>query len=84
MVGRQFERMVGLVKHYMYKETGKVNVIQKDLKQIISDTEIILSNRPMIYVDDDIHSILSVNIKYTPTWTTYSSPKKKNSRTMVN
>ena len=62
MVGRQFERMVGLVKHYMYKETGKANVIQKDLKQIILDKEIILSNRPVIYVDDDIHSVLSACI----------------------
>ena len=30
----------------------------------------------MMYIDDDIHLISSVNTKYTTRWTTYSNPRK--------
>ena len=54
----------------------EANVTQKDLEQIILDTEIIQENRSMMYTDDDIHLISSVNTKYTTRWTTYSNPRK--------
>ena len=68
--------MVVLVKQCMYKAIRKANVAQKDLEQIMLYTEIILNKQPMMYIDDDIHSISSVNTKYTTTWTTYSNPRK--------
>lgn len=69
---------MGLVKQCIYKATVKTNVTQKDLEQIILDTEIILDHQQMMYTDDDIHLISSVNTKYTATWTTYSNPRKAN------
>ena len=45
---------MGLVKEYRYEASRKPNLIQKDLEEIILDTEIILNNQPLMYIDDEI------------------------------
>ena len=45
---------MGLVKEYRYEASRKPNLIQKDLEEIILDTEITLNNQPLIYIDDEI------------------------------
>ena len=61
--GGQFERMVGLVKQCLYKATGKAKLTKQELEEIILDTEIILNNRPLLYIDEDIQfPVLTPNI----------------------
>ena len=47
---------MGLVKEYRYEASRKPNLIQKDLEEIILDTEIILNNQPLMYIDDEIQN----------------------------
>ena len=61
--GGQFERMVGLVKQFLYKATGKAKLTRQELKEVILDTEINLNNRRLMYINDDIQfQILTPNI----------------------
>ena len=54
--GQQFERMVGLVKQSLCKTAEWANLGQtkQELEEILLDIEIVLSNRPSIYIEDDI------------------------------
>ena len=55
--------MVGLVKHCLYKTTGKANLAKQELEEVILDTEINLNNLPLMYIDDDIQfPVLTPNI----------------------
>ena len=52
--GGQFERMVGLVKQSLFKATGRANLTKQELEEILPDTEIVLNNWSLIYVEEDI------------------------------
>ena len=52
--GGQFERMVGLVKQALYKSIGKACLQWKELQEVLLDIELVLNNRPLSYVEDDI------------------------------
>ena len=52
--GGQFKRMVGLVKQSLFKAKGRANLTKKELKEILLDIEIVLNNRPLIYIEEDI------------------------------
>ena len=54
MVGGQFDRMVGLVKHSLCKATGYANLSLNELEMILLDIEINLNNRPLTYLEDDV------------------------------
>ena len=59
----QLERVVGLVKQCLYKATGKAKLTKQELEEVILGTEIILNNRPLVYIDDDIQfPVLTANI----------------------
>ena len=61
--GRQFERMVGLVKQCLYKATEKVKLMKQEPEEVILDTEINLNNQPPMYIDDNIQfPVLTPNI----------------------
>ena len=53
--GGQFERIVGLAKQCLYKTTGRANLSQKEFEEIVLDIEVTLNNRPLIYVEEDVH-----------------------------
>ena len=53
-MGGQFERMVGLVKQYLFKATGRANLTKEELEEILLDMEIVLNSRPLIYIEGNI------------------------------
>ena len=68
---------MGLVKEYRYEASRKPNLIQKDLEEIILDTEITLNNQPLIYIDDEIqYPILKLD-SYIPKKKTFLFPAIK-------
>ena len=60
--GGQFERMVGLVKNCLFKSIGNGCLTWEELTDVLLDIEIILNNRPLSYIEDDLqHPILTPN-----------------------
>ena len=51
----QFERMVGLVKRALYKTFNHGFLTWNELKEVLLDVEITLNNRPINYMEDDLH-----------------------------
>ena len=43
--GRQFEKVVKLVKQSLFKATGRANLTKQELEEILPDIEIVLNNR---------------------------------------
>ena len=59
--GKQFKRMVRLVKKRLYEATGKVKFTKQEL--VTLDTEIKSNNRPLMYIYDDLQfPVLTPNI----------------------
>ena len=56
--GRQFERMIGLVKSTLNKTIGNGLLRWKELQEVLLDVEITLNNRPLSYVEDDVQMYL--------------------------
>ena len=52
--GKQFERMVGLVKQSLFKATGTANLTKQELEEILLGIEIVLHNRSLIYIEGNI------------------------------
>ena len=52
--GKQFERMVGLVKQSLFKATGRANLTKQELEEILLGIEIVLHNRSLIYIEGNI------------------------------
>ena len=52
--GGQLERMVGLVKPSLFKATGRANLTKQELDENLLDLEIVLNNRPLICIEEDI------------------------------
>ena len=52
--GGFFERMVGLTKGVLFKSLGKARLTFKALKEVLLEVEVILNNRPLGYMEDDI------------------------------
>ena len=54
--------MVGLVKQALYKFIGKACIQRKELQGVLLDIELVLNNRLLSYVEDDIQmTILTPN-----------------------
>ena len=61
--GRQFDRMVGLVKQFFYRTVRGANLKWDELQDVLLDCEIALNNHPLSYVEDDIQlPILKPNV----------------------
>ena len=52
--GGFFERMVGLTKQVLYKSLGRARLSFRSLQEVLLDVEVILNNRPLGYVENDI------------------------------
>ena len=61
--------MVGLVKQSLLKATDRANLTKQVLEEILLDIEIVLNNRPLIYIEDSIHMIV-----LTPNGLLYGQP----------
>ena len=46
--------MVGLIKMTMYKIVGKSKLKRKELEKLFTDTETLLNNRLLAYIEDDV------------------------------
>ena len=51
--GEQFEGKVGLGKQSQFKATGRANLTKQEPEEILLDLEIVLNDRPLIYIYDD-------------------------------
>ena len=54
----QFKRVVGLMKQSLFKATGRANLIKQKLEEILLDIEIVLNDRSLIYIEDDIQMLV--------------------------
>ena len=61
-MGGFYERLIGLVKRSLRKAIGKLRLTYEQLLTILAEVEAIINSRPLVYVDDDINS----NISLTP------------------
>ncbi|XP_028413930.1 uncharacterized protein LOC114536783 [Dendronephthya gigantea] len=52
--GGQFERLIGLFKRCFYKSIGNGNLTFEELSDVILDIEVVMNNRPLTYVEDDV------------------------------
>jgi len=52
--GGQFERLVGVVKQAFYKAIGRALLMFDELKEVVLDVEVAITNRPLSYVEDDV------------------------------
>ena len=60
--GGQYERIVGLLKQSLYKVIGRSMLTWKGLESVLLDVEVILNNRPLGYVEDDMMPILTPSL----------------------
>ena len=52
--GGQFERLIRLLRGYLYKTIGNGLLSWMELQEVLLDVEVALNNRPLDYVEDDI------------------------------
>ena len=62
MVGYQFERLIGLIQSSLNRTIGKSKLTWAELENVSLDIEIILKNRPLTYIEEEIdYPILTPN-----------------------
>ena len=61
-MGGFYQRLIGLVKRSLRKAIGKLFLTYEQLLTTLTEVEAIINSRPLVYVDDDINS----NISLTP------------------
>ena len=60
--GGQFERLIGLLESSLYRTIGKAQFTWAELEEVFLDIEIILNNRPLNYIEEEIdYPILTPN-----------------------
>ena len=71
--GGQYERFIGLFKRAFYKTIGNGVVTFKELEDVVLDVEVVLNNRPLSYLEDDVelpmltsNSVLNINPVQVP------------------
>lgn len=50
--GEKFKRIVTLMKRSLFKATERTNVTKQGLEEILLDIEVVLSNGPVIHIED--------------------------------
>jgi len=61
-MGGFYERLVGLTKRALRKTIGTQSLTHRQLSTVLTEVEAVINSRPLVYVDDDINS----NITLTP------------------
>ena len=81
--GGQFERLIGLMKSAFYKTVGQGLLSWEELSEVLLDVKIILNNRPLTYMEEDIqlppltpNSLLFVNTNILPDLAPYHLEEK--------
>ena len=59
-MGRFYKRLIGLVKRYLRKAIGKLCLTYDQLLTILKEVEAIINSRPLVYVEDDINSSITL------------------------
>ena len=52
--GGQFERLIGLFKRCFHKRISNGGLTFEELSDVVLDIEVVLNNRPLSYVEDDV------------------------------
>ena len=52
--GGHFERLIGLFKRCFHKSIGNSSLTFEELSDVILDIEVVLNNRPISYMEDDV------------------------------
>ena len=52
--GGQFERLIGLIKASLYRPIRKTQLTWAELEEVLLDIEIILNNRLLTYIEEEI------------------------------
>lgn len=59
-MGGYYERLVGLVKRTLRKTIGRNLVTSTQMQTLLKETEAVLNSRPLVYVDEDIDSCITI------------------------
>ena len=70
-MGGFYERLIGLVKRCLRKAIGKLCLTYEQLLTVLKEVEAVINSRPLVYVEDDINS----NITLTPSHFLTLNPK---------
>ncbi|MEW8544134.1 MAG: hypothetical protein AB2693_11425, partial [Candidatus Thiodiazotropha sp.] len=70
-MGGYYERLIGLVKRSLRKAIGKLCMTYEQLFTILKEVEAVVNSRPLVYVEDDINS----HITLTPSHFLTPNPK---------
>ena len=74
-MGRQFERLVGVMKQAVYKSIGHGNLCWKELEEVLLDVETTINNRPLFYVED-----ANINTKFYAVWAVKPNSGRRSQR----
>ena len=55
-MGGFYERLMGLTKHALRKTIGTRSLTQRQLSTVLTEVEVVINSRPLVYVDADINS----------------------------
>ena len=56
--GGQLEQMIRIVKKSLYKAIVKIILTWSKFEEVLLDAEIVLNNRPLSYVEDDVEILI--------------------------
>ena len=72
-MGGFYEILVGITKIALKKTIGKLYLTHTQLQTIITEVEVVINSRPLVYMDDDLENqiimpnhFLSLNTKMEP------------------
>ena len=55
-----YERLIGLVKRSLRKAIGKLCLTYDQLLTILKELEAVVNSRPLVYIEDDINSSMTL------------------------
>ncbi|XP_060551271.1 uncharacterized protein LOC132712851 [Ruditapes philippinarum] len=59
-MGGYYERLVGLVKRTLRKTIGRTLLTSVKLQTLLKETESVINSRPLVYVEEDIDSCITI------------------------
>ena len=60
-MGGFYERYVDLTKRALWKTVGSKLLTQRQLVTILIEVEAVINSRPLVYIDDDINSSITLS-----------------------